>query len=72
MNKEDNRRTRMTRKMLQNALLDLLEEEPLSKINVSELSERADLNRSTFYAHYRSPQELLDSIRDTLAIFCFI
>lgn len=67
MNKEDNRRTRMTRKMLQNALLDLLEEEPLSKINVSELCERADLNRSTFYAHYRSPQELLDSIRDTLA-----
>lgn len=66
MNKEDNRRTRMTRKMLQGALLDLLEEQPLSKINVSKLCERADLNRSTFYAHFKSPQDLLNNIRDTL------
>jgi AcrR family transcriptional regulator len=66
MNKEGNRRTRMTKAMLENALLELLQDRPLNEISVTDICRQADLNRSTFYAHYRSPMDLLAAIRDSL------
>lgn len=42
----------MTKSLLQQALVELLEEEHLSSITVTALCARADVNRSTFYAHY--------------------
>ena len=53
------RRTRRTRRQLQNALLDLLEDEPLSKLTVSQIAARADVSRQAFYLHFRSKEELL-------------
>lgn len=37
-----------------------------NKISVRELCERADLNRSTFYAHYSEPKELLEEVENEL------
>ena len=60
MNVKDNQRTRLSKKMFQTALLALLEEKGgVEKISVRELCEKAELNRSTFYAHYTEPREVL-------------
>ena len=60
MNVKDNQRTRLSKKLFQNAVLELLEEKGgIEKISVRELCAKAQLNRSTFYAHYTEPREVL-------------
>ena len=67
MNTKDNQRTRLSKMLLKNALLDLMvEKKSIEKISVRELCEVADLNRSTFYAHYAEPKELLNEMEDEL------
>ena len=64
----ESRRTRMTKTMIRDALIDLLEEQPLEKISVTDICERADVNRSTFYAHYEDVSALMrDAEDDALA-----
>ncbi|MBV7333272.1 TetR/AcrR family transcriptional regulator [Chloroflexi bacterium TSY] len=57
--KKVDRRIRRTRRLLGEALLDLLQEKDYESITVQEITDRADLNRATFYLHYESKQELL-------------
>ena len=57
----------MSKILLKNALMDLLDEtKNIQKISVRSICERAELNRSTFYAHYSEPKELLLEIEDEL------
>ena len=58
----ENRRVRMTRRLMKDALLELLEQTELSNISVTAVCETADVNRSTFYNYYTSPSELLREI----------
>jgi AcrR family transcriptional regulator len=53
------RRARRTRRLLQQALLGLLGDEPLSKVTVSQIAARADVSRQAFYLHFSSKEELL-------------
>lgn len=47
--------------------MDLLKEKgSVSKISVRELCDLAELNRSTFYAHYNEPKDLLAELEDEL------
>ncbi|MGW0708139.1 TetR/AcrR family transcriptional regulator [Streptomyces sp. NPDC002643] len=55
------RRVRRTRAALQRALIDLVEERDLAHISVADVVERADVNRSTFYAHYQDVHELAEA-----------
>ena len=55
----ENRRVQMTKRLLKEALLELLDEKPLEKISVTDVCRRADVNRSTFYAHYMDTTALL-------------
>ena len=57
------RRILRTKKAIREAFLSLLTERPFEDITVSALSERAGINRKTFYLHYISTRELLDEIR---------
>lgn len=67
MNVKDNQRTRLSKKLFQNAILELLEEKGgIEKISVRELCARAELNRSTFYAHYTEPREVLQEAEDEI------
>ena len=52
------RRIRYTKKMLKDALVRLIQHQHISAITVKELCELADINRSTFYAHFRDPYDL--------------
>ncbi|MDR2565579.1 MAG: TetR/AcrR family transcriptional regulator, partial [Bifidobacteriaceae bacterium] len=62
----ESRKTRYTRLALRGALVEALAEKPLNKITVTELCERADLSRGTFYLHYANPAELLEHFEDDL------
>ncbi len=52
-----------TREALKRALVDLLSEKPLSMISVSELTQRAGVNRGTFYLHYKSIDDMMAAVR---------
>lgn len=57
--KKLDRRQRRTRLMLSEALLSLIQEKAFSEITIQEITDRADLNRATFYLHYGTKEELL-------------
>ncbi|WP_080834493.1 TetR/AcrR family transcriptional regulator [Cohnella massiliensis] len=63
------RRILRTRGMIGDAFLDVLAERSFDSISVLDVAERANINRSTFYAHYRDKEELLESmIEDKLQL----
>lgn len=67
MNKErQDRRVRRTQKDLQSALLEILKEKKLQEISIREVTERADINRGTFYLHYKNVHDLLAQIEEEL------
>jgi AcrR family transcriptional regulator len=66
MAKEPDRRSTRTKKALKRVMLELLSKKDISKITVSELSERADIGRGTFYLHYADPYDLLDKLENEL------
>lgn len=47
-----------TRRCIRNALMELLAEKPISKITITELCQRAQINRKTFYHHYTTISEI--------------
>lgn len=55
-----------TRKRIIDAFLDMLEEKPLEKIRVTELTERAGIARSTFYTHFDSVYDILENLEHEL------
>ncbi len=59
---KENRRVRMTKQLIKDAFLDLLEQKDLKKISVTAICETADVNRSTFYNYYSDPIDLLNEI----------
>ncbi|HHU77432.1 MAG: TetR/AcrR family transcriptional regulator [Caldicoprobacterales bacterium] len=60
--KKTDQRIRLTRTLLKNALVQLMQENHISKISVRALCETAGINRSTFYLHYTDPYDLLASV----------
>ena len=56
------RRTRKTRLAIINSFLDLNSEKEISKISISEITERADIGRGTFYTHFRDIYDLEEAI----------
>ncbi len=55
-------RVRRTRKMLQQAMSELMAERTFPEIDVQDIAERAELNRATFYKHFPDKYELLNVI----------
>jgi AcrR family transcriptional regulator len=60
------RRTRRTRKLLKQGLLELLHEKRFSEISAREITDRADLNRGTFYLHFSDTAALMRSIEEDM------
>jgi len=61
------RRVRRTRTAIRNALLELCVEREFSALTVEDVLERADIARATFYAHYRSKEDVLVDLAHKLA-----
>ena len=61
------RRVARSRRALKEALTDLILERGYEAVTVQDVIDRADVGRSTFYAHFRDKDELLaEGIRDLL------
>ena len=59
----EDRRTRKTKKAMTAALARLLLEKPLNSISVKEIADIADINRGTFYLHYRDVYDMAEQIQ---------
>ncbi len=68
--KRIDRRILRTKRMLKEALFTLILEKGYDGVTVEDITEKADLGRTTFYLHYRDKEDLLlksiDAIADDL------
>lgn len=66
LQKKEDRRVRRTKKLLTQALTQLLQEKQINEITVKELTDLADMNRGTFYLYYKDVFDMLEKIEDGL------
>jgi AcrR family transcriptional regulator len=55
------RRVQKTRKLLQDALVELISEKGFETVTIQEIIDKANVGRSTFYSHFQDKSELLHS-----------
>lgn len=53
-----------SKKLIRTAFLELIQEKPVSRITVTDIVKRADVNRSTFYAHFPDVHGVIESFED--------
>lgn len=63
-------RTEKTRRSVINAFLQLRAAKPLEKITVRELAEKAEINKATFYLHYRDIYDLSEKLERDVVRSC--
>src|SRR5260370_18454853 len=61
MQAKEDRRVGRTRKLLEDALHDLIFEKGYGAGTVQDIIDRPNVGRSTFYAHYTNKQQMLSS-----------
>lgn len=59
---QEDKRIRRTKKLLRQALTRLMQQKDFQSITVSDVVREADINRGTFYAHYRDVYDLRERI----------
>lgn len=64
-NRQDRRCVR-TRRAIKQILMKLIAEEDADSITIKEIAEKADINRKTFYSHYKDVNAVLDDIQNDL------
>ena len=55
-----------TKNKLKSALVELLQEKKLDTITILELTEKASINRKTFYLHYKNIPSVLNDIEENV------
>lgn len=53
-----------TRRLLINALKDLIISEDVDSVTIRKIVERAEVNRSTFYLHFQDKQDIISQLQD--------
>ncbi len=61
---ELNQRIAVTKRMIKEGLMRLLEKKTLEKINITELCQEAGINRTTFYRYYELPRDVLTEMQN--------
>lgn len=56
------RRVRKTKESIKEAFFNLMSEKPFKDITVNQITEKADVNRGTFYLHYLDKFDLRDKL----------
>jgi len=64
IDQKEDRRVRKTKKALREGLAELLLEKNIQSITVKELTDRADVHRSTFYANFKDIYDLYKHVED--------
>ena len=60
--RKTDRRTLYTRMVIKEAMLKLLTEKDYSDITVADICRQAEINRGTFYLHYKNITQVLDAV----------
>ncbi len=68
MGKKIDRRVRKTKQQLQDGFIYLRKQKDLKEITVKELCELTDLNRGTFYLHYKDIYDLSEQLEESLFV----
>ncbi|MDE5548897.1 MAG: TetR family transcriptional regulator C-terminal domain-containing protein [Clostridia bacterium] len=63
---QETRRVKMTKKLIKDAYIELLERNPSKRLSITDICNVADINRSTFYMHYEDINQLVTDIEDDL------
>lgn len=66
MNMNNEQKNTYVKKQITTALLALLKEKPLSDISVSELTNKAEIGRVSFYRNYQNKEDILKEESDRL------
>lgn len=61
------RRVLKTKKQLRQGLAQLMRQKNINRITVKELAELVDINRATFYAHYKDVYDLVEEVESEIA-----
>lgn len=64
--KRTDRRVLRTKRLLTEGLMTLLMQKDIKDISVRELADYADINRCTFYLHYKDIYDMIEKIEDEL------
>ena len=62
--KKEDRRVVRTKRSIRGAFAELLSEKDYNDITVTDIAERADINRKTFYNYYRNTEDLVQEIEN--------
>ena len=62
----NDRRFKKNKKEIRRAFIDLVIEKGYDKLTISEITERADINRMTFYSHYESIEDIFHEFCDDM------
>lgn len=63
---KENRKVKYTKKVIREAFIELLDQKELHQISVTDVCKLADINRGTFYAHYKDVYDLLEKLEDEI------
>lgn len=66
MEKKEYRSAIRSRKMIRQAFFEILKEKPFEKITVTDIVKKADINRSTFYAHYPDVMGVVEELQEEI------
>ncbi|MGN0134152.1 MAG: TetR-like C-terminal domain-containing protein [Anaerotignum sp.] len=64
ISEKQDRRVKRSKALMRDALIGLMKEKPFSEITAKDITDRADLNRATFYLHYNNVFGLLDELEN--------
>lgn len=64
--KTQNRSILRTQNLLKDGLTQLMQKKPIQKISVKELTDFVNLNRGTFYLHYKDIYDLMAQLKNDL------
>lgn len=56
---KENQRVAISKRLLKESVIKLLNKKHITNISVSELCKEAQINRTTFYRHYQTPHDVL-------------
>lgn len=66
-NDQDDRRVRKTKRALRDGLAELMVTKDIRNITVRELTDKVDIHRATFYAHYKDIYDLYEQMENAVA-----